>query len=300
MDTYLITNPVEPVAQVASLVHGLLDLSFVYNAGIVQTQLQVRAQRPPLRVVRAFPLPNGGKLVHLHNLSGGVLAGDRLELHVDVAADSYAQLTTVGATRIYRSHDEVAPASQLNTVHVGERGLLEYLPDLLIPFAGSRYQQQTQIVLEDGAGLFWWETITPGRLARGECFAYDLLQLSFNLSTSTKPLAIERFTLEPQRQPLSTLARLGAYRYFGSFYICCVGLEPARWLALEQMLSRLADELTREGETLWGVSTLVAHGLVVRYASRQGLSLPNGLFAFWQAAKHELYGNDAILPRKIY
>ena len=48
---------------------------------------------------------------------------------------------------------------------VAENDLLELLPDPLIPFAGSAYQQQTQIDLADNAGLFWWETIAPGREA---------------------------------------------------------------------------------------------------------------------------------------
>jgi urease accessory protein len=300
VEIYLTPPSVEIVRRGERLVHGLLDLVFTYDASRAQTILQACAQQPPLRVVRAFPLPDGGKLVHLHNLSGGVLGGDALELHVEVAADAYAQLTTVGATRVYRCLAEVVPASQLTTIHVGARGLLEYLPDPLIPFAGSRYRQETHITLEDGAGLFWWETVAPGRLARGECFAYDLLQINFKLSIPTMPLAIERFTLEPQRQSLSALVRLGPYRYFGSFYICRVGLEAARWMELERSLSVLADKLTQVGETLWGVSTLVAHGLVVRYVSRQGLALPSGLLAFWQEARRALYGREAVLPRKIY
>ena len=36
--------------------------------------------------IRAFPQANGGALVHLHNVSGGVLAGDRLLLQIAVGA----------------------------------------------------------------------------------------------------------------------------------------------------------------------------------------------------------------------
>jgi urease accessory protein len=44
------------------------------------TVLAASRQEPPLKVVRAFELEDGAALVHLHNVSGGLLGGDRLEL----------------------------------------------------------------------------------------------------------------------------------------------------------------------------------------------------------------------------
>ena len=74
-------------------------------------QMRVERQDPPWKVVRAFPQEGGMVLVHLHNVSGGVLAGDRLGLKIEVAAGASAQITTTGATRLYR-HRAGAPDSQ--------------------------------------------------------------------------------------------------------------------------------------------------------------------------------------------
>lgn len=290
----------EETSIITSKVQGRLHLSFTYNQAMQQTQLQVAEQQPPLKVIRAFPLAEGGALVHLHNLSGGVLGGDQLELNVEVGPKAYAQLTSTGATRIYRSHPEASAARQTSAIQVREGGLLEYLPDPLIPFAGSRYQQHTSIELAADAGLFWWEVVAPGRVARGECFDYEQLHIGLHLSAQGKPLAIERFTLEPQCRRLSSLARLGPYLYFCSFYICRVGVEAIRWASLERELSTLAQQLTRPTEISWGVSTLVAHGLVIRALGRHGREIVTGLLAFWQAAKLALYGREAIAPRKVY
>jgi urease accessory protein len=265
-----------------------------------RTELAVCEQQPPLKVIRAFPLAEGGALVHLHNLSGGVLGGDRLHLAVEVGPGAYAQLTSTSATRLYRTHPDAPTAVQTGLFRVERGGLLEYVPDPLIPFAGSRYQQQTQIELSADAGLFWWETVAPGRVARGESFEYELLQIGLDISAQGKPLAIERLRLEPGRRRCSSLARLGPYCYFGSFYVCRVGLDAARWLHLERELSELAQKLTRPPEIVWGVSTLVAHGLLIRVLSRQGREIPLGLMAFWRAAKLALYGREAIPPRKLY
>jgi urease accessory protein len=283
----------------AQQITGKLHLGFTFDEEMQQSKLNVYAQQPPLKVIRAFPVADGGALVHLHNVSGGVLGGDQLEISVHVGTRAYAQLTSTSATRIYRSQPYLPAATQTAEMVVEESGLLEYLPDPIIPFAGSRYIQHSRVELASNAGLFWWETLAPGRTARDEIFAYDLLHVDLDISAQGKPLAIERVRLDSQCQ-LSSLVRLGVYRYISSFYICKVGLEAADWLRLEKELSIIAQQLTIPGEICWGVSTLVAHGLVVRALSRGGRDIPSGLHAFWRATKQVLYGREALPPRKVY
>ncbi len=229
-----------------------------------------------------------------------MLGGDDLELVIEVGAEAHAQITSTGATRLYRSRQEAPVAAQRNKIKVEENGLLEYLPDALIPFVGSRYCQETTIELASGAGLFWWEIVAPGRAARGELFAYELLQFKLDLTAEGMPLAQERVKLEPARRSLSSPGRLGSYRYFSTFYICRVGLDAPRWLALESELSILARQLSCPGEVLWAASMLPAHGLVIRALSVKGRAITSGLLAFWRAAKLQLHGQTAVPPRKVY
>jgi urease accessory protein len=281
-------------------VYGRLRLRFERRASGGATVLSECEQRPPLKVVRAFPLPDGAALAHLHNISGGVLGGDRLETRVEVGRGASAQLTTTAATRLYRSAPAAHDASQLNEVVVGEGGLLECLPDALIPFAGSRFRQETRVELGPGAGLFWWEAVAPGREARGESFDYERLELKLEIGAAGRVIALERSCLEPRVRPPDSPARLGGYRYFASFYVCRVGLDEARWLALESELSEVAARLSRAGEAVWGVSVLPAHGLLVRAVAVNGREIAPGLFQFWRDAKRQLYGREAVMPRKIY
>lgn len=253
-----------------------------------------------MRVVRAFSAADGAALVHLHNVSGGVLGGDQLWVEADIKPNARAQITTTGATRIYRQRADKATATQVTRFTVQQGALLEYLPDMLIPFADARYQQTTRIELGPDAGLFYWEVVAPGREAKQELFAYDWLRLDLDIVTAQRPLAVERVQLEPQRRPVTSLVRLGYYRYYSTFYICRVGVTPTRWLTLETQLTALANRLTVPNEVVWGVSTLAAHGLVVRAISRTNRLLTPMLPQFWQLAKQELYQTDAILPRKIY
>ena len=284
----------------AELVNGSLQLGFEYDAKLGHTILRTCQQQPPLRVVRSFETGTGGALVHLHNLSGGVLGGDKLLLEVEVGPEAYAQLTSTGATRLYRSRPHEGVAVQTNRAVVAENGLLEYLPDSVIPFGGSRYRQETKIELATGAGLFWWETVAPGREAKGELFEYASLQLNLDLVGAGKPLISERVWLEPAKRGLDSSVRLGGYRYFATFMICKVGWQSGQWRSLENQLSERGQQLSKTGEIVWGVSTLTAHGLVIRVISQTGRAISAGLIEFWKLAKYELYGQAAVIPRKVY
>ena len=279
--------------------HGLLSLRFEYDSMAARTRLHVLEQRQPLKVVRAFQLSGGAALVHLHNLSGGVLAGDKLSLDVTVGANAKAQITSTSATRIYKSRHERHPAELTARVEVRENALLEYLPDPLIPFAGAKCSQHATVHLSDGAGLFWWETLAPGRDARGEVFSYDVLQLGFELRVAGAPVVTERGSLNPASRPLTSSARLGPYRYLSTFYICRAGMAETAWLDLEKQLSDLARHASSP-VIIWGLTRLPAHGLIVRALSQNGREITRGLIAFWRIAKQALFGEEALVPRKIY
>jgi urease accessory protein len=177
--------------------------------------------------------------------------------------------------------------------------LLEYIPDPIIPYARARYVQRTVIELAPGAGLFWWEICAPGREARGEVFAYELLEFHFELGASGTPLALERLRIEPSLRPPSSPARLGTFRYWATFYVCRAGVDQARWRELETELAELANRLSRAGETLWAASALARGGVALRVVARNGLEIPRGLAGFWRAAKLRLYGREPVLPRKV-
>jgi urease accessory protein len=288
-----------PATYAAARINASLDLNFEYDAARRTTVLATSSQEPPLKVVRAFRLEDGSALVHLHNVSGGLLGGDQLAMSWDIGKNAKAQVTTTGATRIYRSRADAAPAIQRIHIHVGQNAWLEYLPDPIIPFAGSRFTQDTNIQLDAGSGLFWWEVLAPGREARDELFAYDAVEMKTRICALDNPIAIERVRLQPRLYPLTSPARLGKYRYWATFFICRVGVEPNAWLALEKQLREVAREFSPAADALWGISTLLAHGIVCRCLAIHGRDALTGLHKLWRAAKFALYGTEAIPPRKV-
>jgi urease accessory protein len=273
-----------------------LALHFSHERGC--TSMRVLEQQPPWRALRAFLNSSGEALVHLHNVSGGVLGGDNLKLEVTLAAQARAQITNVGATRIYRHRPGRPDANQHTIFHVGPGALLEYLPDPVIPFAASRFSQATQIHLSADAGVIWWETLSPGRAAHGESFTFDSFFVETAIHSESGPLALERYCLSPGQQAVGSPARMGPFQYSATMYVCRASAS-LRWLELERELNAQAQELSGP-ETCWGASSLVRHGIVLRGMARHAHQISQGLQSLWQAAKQSVWGRDALLPRKIY
>ena len=261
--------------------------------------MRVERQEPPWKVVRAFRNADGAALVHLHNVSGGILGGDWLSLEIDVAAGATAQVTSTGATRLYRQRAGAACSEQCVSISVGEGGLLEYLPDAVIPFAGSRHAQQTWVTLAEGATYFGWEMLAPGRQAMGETFAFESLSVETAVRSAARPLALESYVLEPAVRSMQSAVRMGGYFHSATFYAVQVGRRAAELRALESELNEIAREESRPEGMIWGASALASDGVVVRGLSATARKLPATLVRLWKTARRYLTGTEAIPPRKL-
>ena len=261
--------------------------------------MHVSSQDPPWKVIRAFPQGNGGALVHLHNVSGGILTGDRLSLEIAVGAGAIAQVTSTGATRLYRQRAGAPDSEQHLSISVAEGAVLEYLPDALIPFAGSRHVQRTTATLADNASFFWWEILAPGRQAMGEQFAFDRLHIETDVRSRHRPLVLENFVLEPNIRSMESTARLGGYTHTATLLAFQVGRSSSELRALESILAEIARETSHPGVTIWGASALASDGIMVRGLSTTARDLPAMLARFWTTARRFLTGEDAVPPRKL-
>jgi urease accessory protein len=258
----------------------------------------VPAQEPPWRAIRAFQNPQRQAVVHLHNVSGGILSGDSLSLSIEAGASTRVQVTSVGATRVYRQRAGGATARLLTSIRVGDGAMLEYLPDVIIPFSGSSFSQSTSVSLGPNAGFIGWETVAAGRIASGEEFGFDFFHSESSVWSDNRPLALERYSLTPSVRDPRSVARWGRFRYSATLYICHTGIPQPQWIDLE---SRLNDQAF--GQTTysarWGASCLVEAGLVIRGLALEAHQITTGLYTFWDLAKQELWGEPAVAPRKI-
>jgi urease accessory protein len=123
-----------------------------------------------------FPAPSAGDppVAVLVTTSGGLVAGDRLDIHVELAQGAAAHVTASAAEKVYRSTGRTTAIKQ--TLSIGPGAALEFLPPETILFDGARLQRETIIDLAPGSAFLGGDIVVFGRRARGERFASGFLR----------------------------------------------------------------------------------------------------------------------------
>src|ERR671935_806262 len=140
-----------------------------------KTVVKEQYSKVPLYTQRALYLEEAlpsMAYMYIISPSGGILQGDRYRIDITLKNHAFAHITTQGATRIYRMEKNYA--TQIVNIDVGEGCYFEYIPDQVIPYRDSRFYQEANLRVHDSATLLYSEIITPGRVASGEHFDYDI------------------------------------------------------------------------------------------------------------------------------
>ena len=170
-----------------------------------KTRLVKSFAEPPLRVQRALYLDEAAPdlaFLYLLNSTPGLFQDDIQTIRVTAGPQSRTHLTTPSAVKVFgMPHRE---ARQFLELDLHEGAYLEYLPEPLIPFRGSRLVQHNCARLAVGAILIAGEVLSPGRIARGESFAFEQLERRLTVNgPDGKPILHEASLIAPQaRTPL--------------------------------------------------------------------------------------------------
>ena len=199
---------------------GILDLELqIDSAG--KTVVTKQFSQVPLQIQRALYPENslpGMAYLYVISPSGGILQGDRYRTDVLLKNKAIAHITTQGATRIYSMNSN--SASQMVNITVDENCYLEYIPDQIIPYKNSRYYQKVNLYVHDNSTLIYSEILTPGRVAMGESFEYDICYLRTRCKNQDKKIRfLENTKIEPKKQRLKDFGILGEHSIVGTVYI---------------------------------------------------------------------------------
>ncbi|HKO47946.1 MAG TPA: urease accessory protein UreD [Polyangiaceae bacterium] len=262
-----------------------LELGFEVVAG--RSALVRNRHRGPLAVQRAF-YPESKEVAHVYLLHppGGIVAGDRLTVRVDLAPGARALLTTPAATKFYRSEGRVAAQTQLFRVSGGAS--LEWLPQETIVFGSAQVQTKTRVELEPGASFCGWDVVCLGRAASGDHFASGRLQQAFEIWQAQRPLWIERSEFDANEPVRNAPWGLGGRRVFGT--LVCTGQNAAAVAA-----ARAAVD-TDDARELFAVSQLRA-AIVCRYLGSSTERARQVFTQAWAALRPLVLGRPASPPR---
>jgi urease accessory protein len=273
---------------------GALDLTLTSDG--VQTRVERQFQRAPLHVYRPLYLdPDlpGMAFIYLQQSGDGLVQGDRNRIDIRCGRGSEAHLTTQAATKIFSARHNFA--SQIVNICVEEDALVEYLPDPIVPFRGSRYFQHTTVIAHPRSAVIIGETTLPGRVAYGEKHIYDLFWSETEVQDHTGQLLFKDvLRLQPGAAcgPKS-MALLGRYDVIAGLYVIT---RRTGATAMAEVLRVAVDNLP---QVLAGVSELPNEcGVGMRLLGKTSTAVRAGLTAAWAATRLHLLGSPLPDLRK--
>lgn len=242
---------------------GHLDLVCAPDARGVSV-LRHQSFRAPMHISK--PHHDADTLVvNIVNPTAGLLEGDRVECRVNVEGGARLLLTTPSASRAHRMRDGVAELVQ--ELRVAEKGFLEFWPELLIPQGGTGYRQRTQLHVEGGGELIFFESLAPGRVAFGESFAFRELTWETDVWHGPTHIARERYRLTPESESVRTLRGVFPDAYYASGFVVSPRLTDDHpcWRRLHDLHTPEAwIGCGRLGQGGWVIKCLASGSVILR------------------------------------
>lgn len=220
--------------------------------------------RSPLKLLA--PRNHGSAAwVFAASYGGGLVGGDRLRIAVEVEPGAAALLGTQASTKVYRSP---LGSSQRLDARVAPGGLLVVLPDPIVCFAGSRYEQDLEIALAADASLVLVDALSCGRSARGERWAFDRYAARTRVTRAGRPVLLDALLLDPAHGAL--LDRMGRFDAIATLVLLGPRARTADGPRGQEAFARIVEAsqapLERRADLVTAASPLGDDGLIVRIA----------------------------------
>jgi urease accessory protein len=275
-----------------------------------------------LQVLSPLTLDDGTSYLLLLNPTGGVLGGDRLRTEIDLGERAAVCLSTPSATRIYRTGgrtDEHAgertskregasgPPSEIDTVlRLGTGATLEYLPDHVIPHAGSHLRQTLRIEMQQGSRGIFLDAFAAGRVAQNEHWRFRQFDSRTEVTLRGKLIYLSRTNITGPASPATGHLPLGACHSSPSSLGCMSGYSYCASLLIvadrfpdwSPVLANLRAELEAVPGIIGGASLLTEAGCSARYLAGSAIDLHEATRRLWTVARREVLSRPPFDPRK--
>lgn len=176
----------------------------------------------PLKLLA--PAASEAAWVYQSSYGGGFVGGDDVALSVSVEPGATLFLTSQASSKVYRA------AQARFTLDARVQGTLVWWPDPVACFAGAALEQHLRFSLAPGARLLCVDSYSAGRVARGERWAFDRLDLSMHVEVDGATVLRDGVLLDPRHGSLAE--RMRGFEAFATTVL--VGLEPKAAPALSR------------------------------------------------------------------
>ncbi len=249
--------------------HGSCDLRFINRSVSSSWNPKTIYQgscTAPYKLMRATSTSDGRCELPILHTAGGLVGGDQLKVNVHAQKDSRSLVTSVAAQKVYGSVglSRISPkglwAKQNCCFQIDEGANFEWIPQEVVLFANSLFQQRVQVDLSPCSSFLFTDVVRLGRTASQEKLASGCWRSILEISRQVGEGKVWEFLdhLELRGDALSSQHGMSEHPVFGSFV----------WIAREPLSNDELDELLticRKGREGLG-------GLMSCSPLRQGIS----------------------------
>jgi urease accessory protein len=269
--------------------HGRAELYFARRGE--RTILRHRYATVPAQIIRPFYTPEDGRAtVYLLTPTGGMLSGDRLDIHIVLEPGAQVCLTTASATKVHPATD--LPAEQSLRIDLGAGSSLEYLPEPTILFREARWRQRTVVHRAADSRLLLTEGWSAGRIARREVWAFSSLDTSVEVYTAERLSLLDRMHIRPARYPYQRLGLWAARPHL--LTMCLLQTAPPLPTWLQAVQAELATS-----PALVGLSQTATPGFVARVLADEDEVMTHIAHVLWRKIRTDLWGERWTPWRKL-
>ncbi|MFC5406585.1 urease accessory protein UreD [Cohnella soli] len=260
---------------------AVLDVSATCRGD--RTVLAGRYCTSPIKIAKTFP-EDKSLCVMIMDASPGMLKGDRYEMQWVAEAGAHLCLTNQGFTKVHPCTPELG-ASMENRYRLAAGACIETMMKPIMLYKDASYTNRTDVELERGAVWMQGEVLSPGRVLRGESFAYEQLDNRISVYYEGELIHHQKQLVRPGRQLIAAKGAWDSDSHLGSFLVFSDRVDTV----LLESVRAVLDRLPFPNDQLYaGAALTYRHGLTVTAVASSSWIMQHMMKEVWNEVRKTL------------
>lgn len=214
----------------------------------------------PYKLMAPFEKEDGGIQVMPLCASAGIMKGDVQRFEYNIGSGADVEVLSQSFEKVHRMDGGCARREITAKVEAGAK--LYFYPQPVIPFAGSAFESDMEIRLEDGSSfLFMLDIISCGRSAGNERFGYRKFASAVRVYREGRLIYRDNARYEPEKMPMEGTGMYEGYSHLANMFITSSGYGAEKIAELQEQIWAVLDS---DSECEGGVTRLAGDDLAVR------------------------------------
>ena len=171
----------------------------------------------PYKIMKPFPIKNGGIQIMLQTASAGVMDGDQSEFEFRIEEGAKLEFVSQSYEKLHPMTKE--GASRKTRITVEKNSEFIYYPLPVIPFANSDFENDTCVELEENATFKMVEILTCGRYGSGERFEYSAYKSRVQITRDKRMVYYDNTCFIPKLFDMNGMGMFEGYTHLCNIFL---------------------------------------------------------------------------------